>query len=62
MKAIEAQFRKGEFSYMENKGIPEEVKVEIPIQQPTRHKRKQSVLTKDCSKSYRRSKINIYRF
>ena len=60
MKAIEAQFRKGEFSYMENKGNPEEVKEEISIHQPTKHKRKQSVLTKDCSKGYRRSKITFY--
>ena len=47
---------------MENKGNPEEVKEEIPIQQPTKHNKKHSVLTKNCAKSNRRSKITFMRF
>ena len=47
MKAIEVQFRKGEFSYIENKIVQEETKVAPPNQQPEKHRRKQSVLTKD---------------
>ena len=55
MKAIEVQFRKGEFSYIENKIVQEETKVAPPNQQPEKHRRKQSILTKDWSKSYRSS-------
>ena len=36
MKAIEVKFRKGKFSYIDNKIVPEETKIAPPNQQPER--------------------------
>ena len=60
MKAIETQFRNGDISFIDLKPTLEENKSSIAYPSQTecaKHKRKQSILTKDISKNYRSSKL-----